>query len=185
MAIHVIFAAYAYKAGIFSNEDIDSIPSKKISISLIEPTPPIQPPEPKKIEKRKITTQAPSPKEIAQEPKPVKKTSTPQPEPKVAASPLPSPVKQPNVFTSPQPTYQPKPKYPAIARRRGVEGIVILEIPVATNGHVKNAIIIRSSGSAALDRSALKAINTWQFPASKFNSLAPFKQKIEFRLNQY
>ena len=84
MVLHAIFAAYAYKTGIFSNEDIDSIPSKKISISLVEPTPvkptpPIQLPEPRKIEKRKITTQAPSPKTIVKEPQPVKKVAPQQP----------------------------------------------------------------------------------------------------------
>ncbi|MBV1913180.1 MAG: energy transducer TonB, partial [Cycloclasticus sp.] len=74
---------------------------------------------------------------------------------------------------------------PSIARRRGIEGSVIFEISVANDGHVTRAIITQSSGSSALDRSATKAIKTWRFPASKFNSLSSFKQKIEFRLNKY
>ncbi|MEW4983864.1 MAG: energy transducer TonB [Cycloclasticus sp.] len=192
LIVHAALAAFAYKTGIFATEDIDSMPAKRVSVLLTEPTPvtppPIQPikPKPKVIKKRKVVTQAPSPKKISV--KPVKKVIKPVPPkiiPKKAASPLPVPVSKPATFTSPQPTYQPKPKYPSIARRRGTEGIVIFEISVANDGHVNQAIIIQSSGSSALDRSALKTIKTWQFPASRFNSLSTFKQKIEFRLNAY
>ncbi|MEO1888767.1 MAG: energy transducer TonB [Cycloclasticus sp.] len=190
---HLLLAAFIYKTGVFSTEDIDSIPSKTISIALTEATPiqppqPVEPPKPKTVEKKRIVTQAPSPKKVYKKPDTVKKTPKPLPpvvKKQATSLPLPSPVKQPVVFSSPQPTYQPKPKYPAIARRRGIQGTVLFEISVANNGHVNNAIIIQSSGSSALDRAAAKAIKTWQFPASKFNSLTPFKQRIEFRLNGY
>lgn len=193
IVVHLLLAAFVYKTGVFSAEDIDSIPAKSISITLVEPTPiqpiqPVEPPQPKTVEKKRIVTQAPSVKKTYKKPETIKKTPKPQPpvvKKRVASSPLPSPVKQPAIFSSPQPTYQPKPKYPTIARRRGVEGVVTFEISVANNGHVNNAIIIQSSGSSALDRSALKAIKTWQFPTGKFNSLSTFKQKIEFRLNAY
>jgi protein TonB len=197
LVVHAILATIAYKSGILSTDDIASIPTRTISVSLVEPTPvqappriepPKPKPKPKKIKKRKITTQAPAKKTTYKPIIPKKQAVKPPPpkvKPKVAASPLPSPVSKPSVFASPQPTYQPKPKYPTIARRRGIEGVVIFEISVANNGHVNNAIIIQSSGSSALDRSATKAIKTWQFPASKFNSLSTFKQKIEFRLNHY
>ncbi|MBL4783622.1 MAG: energy transducer TonB [Porticoccaceae bacterium] len=193
LIIHALLVVVAYKTGVFSNEDINSIPTRTISISIVEPTrivtpPPVIQPKPKPVERRKIVTQASSPKVVNTTPLPVKKDKTPQLpkiEKKAAASPLPSPVSKAAVFSSPQPSYQPKPKYPAIARRRGVEGSVIFEISVANDGHVTNAIMIESSGSAALDRSAAKAIKTWLFPASQFNSLSSFKQRIEFRLNHY
>jgi protein TonB len=194
LLIHAVILFFAYKAGVFSDKDINSMPAKIISVSLVEPTPIVPPPKPKPkpiikpIKKRKIVTQAPAKKTIRNVPKPVKKVVKPAPPKvvkKIASSPLPTPVKSPAAFASPQPTYQPKPKYPTIARRRGIEGSVILDVFVANNGHVTNALITRSSGSSALDRSALKAIKTWQFPASQFNSLSSFKQKIEFRLNRY
>ena len=195
LLVHAVLAAFVYKMGVFSTHDIDSIPAKSIHISITQPAPiippaPIQPPKPKpkKIKKKKIVTQAPSPKKISTKPTPVKKIAKPVPPkvvPKKATSPLPSPVSNSPVFTMPQPSYQPKPKYPSIARRRGIEGSVIFEISVANDGHVTRAIITQSSGSSALDRSATKAIKTWRFPASKFNSLSSFKQKIEFRLNKY
>ena len=204
---HAILAAFIYKTGFFTRDDIDHIASKAINVFITEPAPitppsphtppvpvtpptPIEPPkpEPKKIKKKKIVTQAPSKKQVFTKPKVAKKNVKPNPPkviPKEAASPLPVPVKKPAVFVSPKPSYQPKPKYPAIARRRGVEGTVILEIFVANDGRVTQAMVIESSGSSALDRAALKTIKTWQFPPSQFNSLSSYKQAIEFRLNQY
>ncbi|PCH85384.1 MAG: energy transducer TonB [Piscirickettsiaceae bacterium] len=195
-ALHAVFAVIAYSTGLFSTDDIDSIPAKVISVRIVEPqiktpppTKPIQKPQPKKVIKKKIITKAPTvrkatvkPKKIAK--KPVEKQPAPK-APQVAASPIPSPVAKPATFAAPQPSYQPKPKYPTIARRRGLEGIVILEISLTSSGHVSNVFIVKGSGSSALDRSALKAVKTWRFPASRFNSITSFKQKIEFRLNQY
>lgn len=193
--VHAALAAFAYKLGIFSTDDIDSIPAEAIHVSIVVPAPvtpptPIKPPTPKpeQITKRKIISKAPSPKKTRVKPTPVKKVVKPIPPkviPKKAASPLPIPVSKPAVFTTPQPSYQPKPKYPSLARRRGIEGSVIFDISVANDGRVTRATIIQSSGSSLLDRSASKAIKTWRFPASKFNSLSSFKQKIEFRLNKY
>lgn len=194
--VHTLLAGIAFRSGAFTSDNIESIPTKTINVLLTEPTPvkpitPIQQPIIEEV-KKKIVTQAPAPKKVAQKtvqkakkkPKPVKKEAVVT-EQKPIASPLPTPVKKPIVFSSPQPSYQPKPIYPGLARRRGIEGIVIFEISVANNGHINNAFIIQSSGSSALDKAALKAIKTWRFPASKFNSLSNFKQKIEFRLNQY
>ena len=204
---HTVLAAFIYKTGFFIRDDIDHIASKTINVFIAEPAPitppsphtppvpvtpptPIEPPkpEPKKIKKKKIVTQAPSTKQVFTKPKVAKKNVKPNPPkviPKEAASPLPLPVKKPAVFVSPKPSYQPKPKYPAIARRRGVEGSVILEIFVANDGRVTQAMVIESSGSSALDRAALKTIKTWRFPPSQFNSLSSYKQAKEFRLNQY
>jgi protein TonB len=207
--LHAIALLFAYQSGFFNKEDIDSIPAKTISISIVEPTPvapppPVSKPVPEPVKKRKIVTKAPSPKVVDIKPAPVKQVIKPTPvkqvtkptpvkqvtkpkppivEKKVATSPLPAPVSKPATFSSPKPTYQPKPKYPTIARRRGIEGAVIFEISIANNGQVTNAIMVESSGSSALDRSAAKAIKTWRFPASKFNSMSSFKQRIEFRLN--
>jgi len=192
--LHTVLAAFAYKTGFFSVDDTPSVPAKIISVSLGEPAPvprkpqpPVQPPKPKKVKKR-IVTKAPSKKRIAVKPKNIKKIVKPEPaviKPVAAASPLPTPIVKSPIFVSPEPSYQPKPKYPNIARRRGQEGVVILEISVSNSGNVNRALVVESSGSSALDRAALKTIKTWKFPASQFNSLSSFKQKIQFRLNSY
>ncbi len=187
--IHTAFVAYAYKTGLFSNEETFAIPAKPISVSLVKPTPikpppPIQPPKPKKIKKH-IVTKAPSKKSVPVKPKPVKKIITREPVviEHIPIPPLSTPIQEPIPFTDPLPNYSPEPPYPRIAKRRGQEGTVVIEISINNNGHVNRTSIFKSSGSSVLDRAALKTIKTWRFPASQFNSLSSYKQKIEFCLD--
>ena len=63
----------------------------------------------------------------------------------------------------------PKPEYPAQARRRGIEGRVVLRVVVAETGQVERVIIADSSGSKLLDRAAYRAVKRWRFhPAKRF-----------------
>jgi protein TonB len=57
----------------------------------------------------------------------------------------------------------PPPMYPRIARRRGYEGTVVLEVLVNTEGRVADYRIIRSCGHPVLDRAAAKSIRNWLF----------------------
>lgn len=60
------------------------------------------------------------------------------------------------------------PIYPSSARRKGVEGRVMLEVLVTREGKAKNVQIAQSSGYSILDRSAIKAVKQWSFvPAYK------------------
>lgn len=59
----------------------------------------------------------------------------------------------------------PPPKYPALARRRGVTGVVILEVFVDISGRVQDLKISHSSNSSLLDKAALRAVRRWQFRA--------------------
>lgn len=60
------------------------------------------------------------------------------------------------------------PAYPALARLRGQEGIVILNAEILPEGKAGIVKIKSSSGYAALDQSALDAVRTWTFePARK------------------
>lgn len=66
------------------------------------------------------------------------------------------------------PAYQPKPTYPAFARRLGHEGRVVIRIQVLSSGAVAAASIERSSGYAVLDEAALASIKRWRFrPAQR------------------
>jgi len=64
-----------------------------------------------------------------------------------------------------RPAYRenPPPPYPGSARRRGVEGSVLLEVLVDSNGKVEQVKIFKSSGHRVLDRAALKAVGAWVF----------------------
>ena len=58
----------------------------------------------------------------------------------------------------------PKPPYPWAARRDGFEGRVVLDIVVATDGHVRDAWVKASSGRTDCDRSALETVrDRWAF----------------------
>ena len=57
----------------------------------------------------------------------------------------------------------PRPRYPRIARRRGYQGTVILEVLVNQKGRVGKMGIFRSSGYSVLDKAAMTSVRTWVF----------------------
>lgn len=74
---------------------------------------------------------------------------------------------QPQYLTPPQP-----PKYPRLARKRGIEGRVLLHVVIDRQGAVTELSVERSSGSALLDRAARKAVQRWQFVPARQNGVA-------------
>ncbi len=56
-----------------------------------------------------------------------------------------------------------KPIYPRKAKQEGREGTVVLSFSVDANGNVFNIQVIRSSGYADLDNSAIQALSQWKF----------------------
>jgi periplasmic protein TonB len=79
----------------------------------------------------------------------------------------------------------PAPEYPAVARRRGYEGTVVLEVLVNSYGKVADLRLFRSSGHAVLDRTALSSVKAWVFdPARKGQEAVEMWVKIPvcFRL---
>lgn len=62
----------------------------------------------------------------------------------------------------------PQPKYPLIARRKGWQGKVVLEVEVLADGSPGEIGVQQSSGRNMLDNAALRAVQSWQFiPASR------------------
>ena len=59
------------------------------------------------------------------------------------------------------------PQYPLIARRRGYEGSVLLEVLVKKDGRAGSIRLARSSGYEVLDRAAIKGVRTWLFHPAK------------------
>ena len=57
----------------------------------------------------------------------------------------------------------PSPEYPLIARRRGFQGTVVLEVLVDRNGRVGDLRVFKSSGYKVLDRAAEKSVREWIF----------------------
>jgi protein TonB len=61
----------------------------------------------------------------------------------------------------------PKPAYPAMARRLGVQGTVRLRVLVSAAGLAEKVELKESSGSDMLDRAAQEAIRRWRFVPAK------------------
>ena len=86
-----------------------------------------------------------------------------------------------------EPVYldQPLPRYPGVARRRRLEGVVLLRVAVAADGMPLRVELQRSSGHAVLDEAACAAVRAWRFvPASRdgHSVRAEVQVPIRFRL---
>ena len=57
----------------------------------------------------------------------------------------------------------PAPAYPALSRRQGEEGKVLLVVRVTAQGHAEQIQIKQSSGHPRLDEAALNALRQWRF----------------------
>ena len=80
----------------------------------------------------------------------------------------------------------PLPPYPIVARRLGMEGVVLLDVLVAPDGHAADVRVARSSGHPALDESALTTVREhWRFVPARRDGV-PVESRvtvpIRFRL---
>ncbi len=92
------------------------------------------------------------------------------------------PAKQ--VVRTTRPMYQtnPPPKYPEMARKRGFEGNVVLEVLVDRHGTVTNLRLLLSSGHPILDKAAMRSVKNWTFePGMKGKTKVEMWVKIPIR----
>ena len=66
----------------------------------------------------------------------------------------------------------PHPPYPIIARKKGLQGKLILGVSVNNDGSVKNVSIKKSSGHQILDKVSKETIEKWIFVPAKKLGLA-------------
>jgi len=71
------------------------------------------------------------------------------------------------VEVPPKPIHPVEPVYPELARKAEIEGKVVVKVLVDIDGKVIDAVIIKSSKNAELDRAALKAARQWIFSPAK------------------
>jgi protein TonB len=87
-----------------------------------------------------------------------------------------------------QTVYNPAPRYPEQARRRGREGTVLVEADVDERGVPAAVRVLRSSGFGILDDAAVEAVGKWRFrPARSTGKTMPGRVvvPIEFRLKKF
>ena len=63
--------------------------------------------------------------------------------------------------------HNPRPEYPALAKRRQWEGRVLLKVQVLASGRAAQVSIAASSGHEVLDEAALDAVRHWHFVPAK------------------
>ena len=66
----------------------------------------------------------------------------------------------------------PAPSYPPIARRRGLEGKVVLRVAVTSAGTAGDISVLSSSGHTMLDDAAARAVRAWRFRPAQRNGAA-------------
>ena len=57
----------------------------------------------------------------------------------------------------------PLPAYPPLARKLGLEGLVVLRVQVGVAGTPEQVAVAQTSGAPILDEAALKAVQGWKF----------------------
>lgn len=166
-------------------------PLKVIEVALLAPPPPPQPkitpkqPEPPKPEpKPKVRPKArPEPRQLLQ-PQPVPERvmeQMPEPVPVVVAPTHPAPVADTTPKAEPEPVVEaprfnaaylnnPPPAYPLTARRRGIEGRVLVRAEVLADGSCNRVELKKTSGFDPLDQAALEAVKKWRFVPARRGS---------------
>jgi protein TonB len=147
----------------------------------LEPTPP----KPQPVVKQ----QKPQPQELKPTPQPQVQESTPPaaiaskeaikteeavpaPQskvPEVIEKPQPEPVVEPPRFGGAY-LHNPAPAYPALSRRMGEQGKVLLRVLVTVNGDAETVQVEAGSGSSRLDQAALDSVKKWRFIPAKRNN---------------
>ena len=80
----------------------------------------------------------------------------------------------------------PRPPYPALSKRLGEQGQVVLRVFIETNGTATQAEIHSSSGYERLDQTALQTVLKWRYVPGKRNGVAEamwFNVPIHFVLD--
>jgi len=100
----------------------------------------------------------PSPNAISLPAQPSAPALAPSSAPAAASSPWVTPPRFDADYLS-----NPAPAYPAISRRLGEQGVVLLRVRVTAVGTAAEVRIERSSGSGRLDSAAIEAVQRWRF----------------------
>jgi len=150
-----------------------------LMVSLIAP-PEIVPPQPQLPKPRSDPVDPPTLKRLAAKPVdnvPELNTVPQQPMPPIEAALVPTQVPPAPIAAPPLPITPPNfnvayldnppPVYPAISRRMGEWGTVLLRVYVSGGGHAEKVEIKASSGSQRLDGAAMEAVRQWQFVPAK------------------
>lgn len=216
LTLHVL-AVWALQSGLMRKAAEVIIPAELLSEFITPPpppppaaaTPPAPPPPkpalprptptpPKPAQQKPAPAPAPMPVAIA-DPTPAPAAPTGVIEPQPAAKPVEAPVAAAPAPAAPpapaiiQPSSDashlnnPKPVYPAVSKRLGEQGKVVLRVLIGTDGVPQKIEIKQSSGFDRLDRQAMDTVSRWRFVPGTRNGVPEamwYLQPINFVLQQ-
>jgi protein TonB len=183
IALHALVLAAALSHAPTRAALADAAP---VLVRFIQPEPPrpATPPAPRPEPEKPKPTVKPRPVQPRAEPPPIIAAASPAPsafeapaapakvEPAPAAAPVgpvaaaaPAPVIPPS-FNADY-LQNPAPAYPALSRRLGEEGRVVLRVYVDPDGHPARVEMRTSSGHSRLDEVALETVRKWKFVPAK------------------
>lgn len=94
-------------------------------------------------------------------------------------------VSTPTVSSGVVPISRVEAEYPAIAKRREIEGWVKIEFSITPDGSVENAVVVDAEPENIFNESAITAIEQWKFKAKIIDGIAVSQravQKLQFKL---
>ena len=173
LALHLLAFWLLLRTGVI----VLPVPPAVLTVSLVAPAvvarpdPEVTPPRPRPVERRPVPRSAPQPATLALA------ADAPAAALLVSAPPTPAPVavaaapeSAPPAPAAPSaPRFDadyldnPKPVYPALSRRLGEEGKVILRVHVLADGQADEIQLHTASGSPRLDQAAQNAVRRWRF----------------------
>jgi periplasmic protein TonB len=85
----------------------------------------------------------------------------------------------------PRAIYQPNPEYTDKARKKKLNGVVVLSLVVTADGAARDLKVIKSL-DAGLDKNAVAAVSTWRFdPATKDGKPVAVRVPVEVQYRLY
>lgn len=103
------------------------------------------------------------------------------------SAPAPVPVQGPIIDNEVVPLVRIPPKYPRVAARRGIEGVVTVQFIITKDGTVRDAKVIEAKPSSVFNDAAITAVRKWKFKPKLVDGQPVERQatqEIEFKLSR-
>lgn len=170
-----------------AEEDVETAEARPEMPSVAEPRHDPPRPLPPPVPETEMPSMPPEPDEYMLPEPPPERPEMPEerPEAPPAAATERSAPRQAKIDAPPQPVRNIRPDYPRLAKLRGEEGDVVVEIQVGADGSVAQVAVVSSSGFPSLDEAAVKAARSARFKPAKAEGrpvASAARLTLEFRL---
>ena len=97
---------------------------------------------------------------------------------------IPAPIEAPHQQITHKPLIKVNPFYPRDLLNRGVEGWVLMEVEISTEGKVITSRVIDASPDSGFNQAALSAVNKWVYKPGSLGQERKTKALIEFWISR-